>query len=162
MKQKNKEADNKSSKNQSGIKKFIKKAMKFIRKLLSKLMIPIVIIIIAAAWVVGIIEEAVEAVGEAIGSIGEFFQATVNENDGAIEVDTNQVDTIINSLYSSGLDPSDLGLLGDIDTEGGISDTEYQEALRKYIKEFYEAQVTTETLNYKHIDSIDDVTYGSV
>ena len=162
MKQKNKEADNKSSKNQSGIKKFIKKAMKFIRKLLSKLMIPIVIIIIAAAWVVGIIEEAVEAVGEAIGSIGEFFQATVNENDGAIEVDTNQVDTIINSLYSSGLDPSDLGLLGDIDTEGGISDTEYQEALRKYIKEFYEAQVTTETLNYKHIDSTDDVTYGSV
>lgn len=150
--------DNKSS--QSEIKKIVKKAVKTVTKLLVNLSIPIFIIVIAGAFAVGILEAVAEAIGEAIESIGDIF--TVNESDGAIQINDVQIDTIINSIYEADIDPSDLGLLGDVNQERGISDAEYQEALRKYIREFYEAQVMTETLNYKHKDSTDDVTYGAV
>ncbi len=155
--------ENKSSKkdgNDSEVKKFMKRAIKTIKKVLINILIPIVLIIIAGAFVVGIIEAAVEAVGEALGSIGSLFETSVDEDTGAIQVSNEQIDTILNALYEADVDPADLGLLGEIDAT--TSSDEYQEALRKYIREFFEAQITTETLNYNHLESTDDVTYGSV
>ena len=140
----------------------VKKAFNRIKVAIIHAMIPVILLIVAAALVVGIIEAVADAVNEAISSIGEAPEATVDENDGKIEIDVNHVDTIINSIYESGVDPSDMGLMGELDNKGFATSDEYREALRKYIREFYEAQVVTETLNYKHLESTDSATYGSV
>ena len=154
--------DNKQQKKDSELKKLVKRAIAAIKKALIKIMIPVILLIVAAALVAGIIELAAKAVGDAVASIGASSEASVNvnETDGAIEITNETLDAILNSLNEADINPEDIGLLPDI--ESGITAEEYQEALRKYLREFYEAQVTTETLNYQHKETTDDVTYGAV
>lgn len=160
MKILDKEKKDKKSQDDSQTKKILKKILKTIKKVLMNLLIPFIIIIIAAALVVGIIEAVADAISEAVTSIGDMF--TVNESDGSIEITDEQIDKIIDAIYDTGVNPESLGLLGDLDKSTEITDEVYRAALRKYIREFYEAQVTTETLNYKHLESTEDKTYGAV
>lgn len=157
-----KEKDNKSSKNESTAKKIVKKMAKSITKILKPILVFLILIIIAGAFLVGIIEKVAETIGEAVSTVGDFFTSTVDENDGRILVEDEQIDVLLNSIYETGVDPESLGLLGELNKDGGVTNEEYREALRKYIREFYEAQVMTETLNYKHIESTDNATYGAV
>ena len=154
--------DSKQPKQDSELKKLVKRAIAAIKKALIKIMIPVILLIVAAALVAGIIELAAKAVGDAVASIGASSEVSVNvnETDGAIEITNETLDAILNSLNEADINPEDIGLLPDI--ESGITAEEYQEALRKYLREFYEAQVTTETLNYQHKETTDDVTYGAV
>lgn len=135
---------------------------KIVKSFLLHALIPFILIVIAAALVEGIIEAVAEAVGEAIGSLSNMVQVTVDENDGRIQIPPNEIETILNSIYETGVDPESLGLLGEINLSDRGDEKKYNEALKKYIRKFYEAQVATETLNYKHLESSDSATYGTV
>lgn len=150
----------KNGKKDNQIKKILRKIFNKIKLVLLKFLIPLILIIVAAALIVGIIEAVADAISEAVSSVGEAF--TVNESDGSIEITDEQIDKIIDAIYNTGVNPESLGLLGELDKSVEITDESYREALRTYIREFYEAQVVTETLNYKHLDSTDDKTYGAV
>lgn len=150
----------KKEQNENQVKKTFRKLLKTVKKVLINLLIPFIILIILAALVIGLIEAVADAISEAVSSVGDFF--TVNESDGSIEITDEQIDKIIDAIYDTGVDPASLGLLGELDPSEEITEEKYREALRKYIREFYEAQVTTETLNYKHLESTEDKTYGAV
>ena len=162
--------DNQQPKQDGALKKLIKKAIAALKRRLIMLMIPVLLVIVAAALVAGIFELAAEAVKNAVASIGSSSETSsetssevsviVDETDGSIEITNETLDTILESLYEADINPEDIGLLSDI--EINMTEEEYQEALRKYLREFYEAQVTTETLNYQHKETTDDVTYGAV
>lgn len=129
------------------------------KKLILQAIMPIIGIILVGAIVFGIFSGVGEVISNTIGgiwnSIVDFF--TVSD-DGAIEISTEQIDTIINSIEEMGVSTEDLGIVGDYDESG----TNSQEAIRMYIRDFYEAQAVTETLNYQHRESTDTVTYGAV
>lgn len=135
---------------------------KIIRHTIIQIVAPFLIILLCASAIFGILGSVVDTIGKAIGGIGEaivdFF--TTNESDGAIMISTDQIDTIINSIEESGVSTEDLKLLGDYDENA--TEEEKQEATRKYIRKFYEAQALTETLNYYHKESTDKVTYGAI
>lgn len=132
------------------------------KKLISMLpgAIPAILIFVAAIFVLGIFGEVGNVFKEIASSIKDFF--TVDFADGAILIDDDKIDTIINGIYEIGVDPAELKLLGDVEEGKDANSPEYQEALRKYIKKFYEAQAVTETLNFYHIASGNDRTYGAV
>ena len=125
------------------------------------MIMPFIVILIFASIVLGILGifgSVGDAVLDVISNIIEFF--TVDEN-GAITISDEQIDTIINSISELGVSAEDLKLLGDYDDSA--SEQEKQEAMRKYIRKFYEAQVVTETLNYNKGGGVfDNNTYGTV
>lgn len=133
-----------------------------IRTTVMNMLVPILIILIVASVVLGFLgtlSEVGEAVQEVISSIIDFF--TVDKDNGAIKVTDEQIDTIINTITELGVNPEDLKLLGDYDDNA--TDSEKQEAMRKYIRRFYEAQAVTQTLNYnKGGGAFDNNTYGVV
>ncbi len=122
--------------------------------------IPAILIFVAALFILEIFGEVGNVFKEIASSIKDFF--TVDFADGSILVDDDKIDTIINGIYEIGVDPAELKLLGDVEEGKDSNSPEYQEALRKYIKKFYEAQAVTETLNFYHIASGNDRTYGAV
>lgn len=145
----------KLAKNKEAIKKKIKNAI--LQNLL-----PIILIIFIAGSILAIFSEVADTIQElisgAVDAIVDFF--TVDETSGEIVVSDEQIDTIINSIEEMGVSAEDLKLLGDY--EENATEEEKQEALRKYIRDFYEAQAVTETLNYYHTPSNDTATYGAI
>lgn len=137
---------------------------KQVRKMILAGLIPIiaifVIIFFLATSFLGILGSVADTVKEllngAVDAVVNFFTV----NDGKIEITTDQIDTIINAIETSGISTEDLKLLGEY--EENATDEEKQEALRKYIREFYEAQAITETINYYNKPSTNDTTYGSI
>ena len=146
------------------------KNKKIKKQLIIQAVMPIVIVIFIAVAFVSVLSAVGNTVLDIIGGIGQaitdvaggiwegildFFNV---QPDGAIEIETNQIDTIINSIDELGISAEDLGILGDYDESGNHT----QEALRMYIRDFYEAQAVTENLNYQHKQSTDTTTYGAV
>lgn len=125
---------------------------------ISKIIIPFSIIIFLAASILGIFNAVGDIVQSIIEGVSDFFN--VDESDGSINISNDQIDAIIKAIEDLGVSAEDLKLLGDY-TESATEE-EKQEALRKYIRKFYEAQVVTETLNYYHKESTDTKTYGAV
>lgn len=121
---------------------------------------PLLLIIILASAILAIFDAVGDAVGDLVSGIVDFF--TIDPSDGSINIDDEDVDAIINSIEELGVEPEDLKLLGDVEEGTVIDSPEYQEALRTYIRKFYEAQLVTETLNYYHTESTDDKTYGAI
>lgn len=120
---------------------------------------PIILIILiasAAFGIFGIFDAVGETISNVVSGIKDFF--TPDEK-GAIQLDSNAIDTIINSIAELGVSAEDLKLLGDY--EENATEEEKQEATRKYIKKFYEAQAVTETLNY-NLAQEEGKTYGAV
>ena len=140
-------ADNNTDKNQEEGKK--KKKMSVWTKIqIAKITIPIVAIILAIVLVCSILYGIFDSVGDAIAGvvdgIVDFFTI---DNEGVIQVDSNQVDSIINSITSLGIDIEDLKLAGDLDYSDEAVQEENEKQLRKYIKKFLEAQAMTQTIN---------------
>ena len=117
----------------------------WIRLAISTVM-PIITILLAAASILGIFNAVGDAVQSVITAIVDFF--TIDEN-GAIEISDEQIDAIINGIDDLGVSIEDLKLTGDIvDEDDPEAEEKNKEALRKYIKKFYEAQAVTQTLDY--------------
>lgn len=135
---------------------------KRIRNTIIQMLAPIIIIILLAGSIFAIFGSVFDTVKEVITgvieSIIDVFDGDVT--DKPIEITDEQVDTIINSIEDLGVSAEDLKLLGDYDENA--TDEEKQEELRKYIREFYKAQLVTETLNYHHKENTDTDTYGAV
>lgn len=127
-------------------KKGKKQIKKMIIMAIVKALIPIVIICSLAGAVFVIFDAVGDVVQNVISKVADFF--TIN-NDGAIEIDNNQIDEIINGISGLGVKMEDLKLLGDVDYTKDDIQEENQKALRKYIREFFEAQAMTQTLNTK-------------
>ena len=131
------------------------------RKLIIAAITPIIIVILLAGALLSIFGAVADTVQEVIGGVaGAIVDFFTVDDDGAIVVADEQIDEIINSIEELGVSVQDLKLLGDYDENA--TEEEKQAALRKYIRQFYEAQAVTETLNYYHQESTDTKTYGAV
>ena len=133
------------------------------RTILVILLIPIVVIVAIAASVFAIFDKIGDAIQGVIDSIINFFNPE-EEWDGTIEVSDEDVQAIIESIKSQNIDLDDLKLLGDLDTTG-LTEEEIEEkkneAEKKYIKKFFEAELTTSTL-YANKTKVAGKTYGTV
>ena len=133
------------------------------RTILVILLIPIVVIVAIAASVFAIFDKIGDAIQGVIDSIINFFNPE-EEWDGTIEVSDEDVQAIIESIKSQNIDLDDLKLLGDLDTTG-LTEEEIEEkkkeAQEKYIKKFFEAELTTSTL-YANKTKVAGKTYGTV
>ncbi len=136
-----------------------KKRKAIIKKIILHSIIPLILFILAAAVVMqilGVLDKVGTAVANLTQTIVDFFET---EDDGAIIVNNDKIDTIINGIAAEQVNVRDLKLLGDYASDA--SDEEKQEAQRKYIRKFYEAQAVTETLNY-NLGQDENKTYGAV
>ena len=141
---------------------------KIIRHAILQAIVPIILIILAGSMILGIfgaVGDFFTGIFTGIGDIGssiidsilDFFG--INTDDGSIEIKDESIDSILNGISDLGISVEDLKLLGDYDEDA--TEEEKQEALRKYIRKFYEAQVVTETLNYNRGEAAGK-TYGRV
>lgn len=118
------------------------------RTALIAILIPIIVVVSLALSIYSIFNTIGDTIQEAIKNIQNLFTVDWDNGNGAIDISDEAIDQIIAAIESTGVDLEDLRLMGDVDysTIDKESD-EYKEVLRKYIRKFYEAQVTTETLN---------------
>lgn len=122
------------------------KNKQFRRRLIFSMLYPFIGIAILGCLLFGIFNAVGDSVQGIVDKLANFF---VLDNDGAIVVDNNQVDTIINTIKELGVSIDGLKLMGDVDYSNPDIQAENQKALRRYIKEFFEAQAMTQTLNTK-------------
>ena len=137
---------------------------KKVRKIiLVSLLIPIIVVVVIASSVFTIFDKVGDVIQGAIDAIINFFNPE-EEWDGTIEVSDEDVQAIIDSIESLRINLDDLKLLGDLDTTG-LTEEEIEEkkkeAEKKYIKKFFEAELTTSTL-YANKTKVAGKTYGTV
>lgn len=120
--------------------------------------------IIIVCFVLGIIMGIGEAILSVVESVGEFF-TPVFSNDLEIKITDEALDAMIASVESMGVSLDDLHLMGE---KADYNDPDVVEknkkALRKYFKQFYEAQAVTQTLypSPTLLQNIGDKIYGTV
>lgn len=134
-------------------KNVAKKGGKTILKAIAPIIIKIVaiflLLIVLVSGVKIIFNKIISAVIDAVSGDGKSYY-TVDENDGSISISNENIDALIESIKNLGIDLNDIHLMGDLaDYEDEDVQEKNQEALRKYIRKFYEAQAVMETLNYK-------------
>ncbi len=105
-------------------------------------LVTILIVLMLASAVYAIFSGVVELIKGIGQSIVNLF--TVGEN--GIVIEDENIDQIIEAIESSGIDLEDLELLGDIDYTAQNLQEEIQEAKRKYIRMFLEAQIVTQEI----------------
>lgn len=137
---------------------------KFMKKVIIMACMPFIIIIFLVLAIFSIfsgVGNTVEEVTDSISALGEYY--TIRESDGAILINDEQIDTLIENIENNGIDLRNAWMMGDLENNGSnVTDEDFQIAKRKYIRKYYEAQLTTETLNYFHTESTDTITYGSI
>lgn len=111
-----------------------------------KILMPVILIIFAGALVLGVFNAVGDAVQKIVEGIVDFFTI---DHEGAIVISDEQIDTIINGISGLGVSIDGLKLMGDVDYNDPDIQEANRKALRRYIKEFYEAQAMTQTLNTK-------------
>ena len=141
------EEKNEGEKNQlfeEGKKQTKKAIMKKLMPIIIKVCSIMLIVLMAGVLILGVFNAVGEVVQGIINGIVDFFTI---DGDGAIAISDEQIDTIINSIDELGVSIDGLKLMGDVDYSNPDMQEENTEALRKYIKEFYEAQAMTQTIN---------------
>lgn len=118
-------------------------------------------IIIVCSFVFVIFNSIGDAVQSALDAVVNFFKI---DADGAIVIDENQIDAIVNSITNLGVDMDDLHLMGDVDYDDPNIEEANKKALRFYIKKFYEAQAMTQTINTNPswLEEASGKTYGTI
>lgn len=104
-----------------------------------------ILILAVSVIILGVFSEVGKAVQSVIDEIVDFF--TIDETDGAIIINDEQIDAIINAISDLGVNMDGLKLMGDVDYSNPDIQEENKKALRKYIRKFYEAQAVTQTIN---------------
>lgn len=124
---------------------------------------PILIICLIASLILGIFEGVGDALQSALEGIKEIFTVDY-DNNGIINITDEALDEIIKSIKSTGVSLDDLHLMGDVDYNNPDIEERNEKALKKYIRQFYEAQVVTQTLytNPAWYERVIGATYGTV
>ena len=148
------------------------------KALLSALIIAlIVIIVLITIFVVtdGVFSKLADRLQELFGQMqdGTLIQNEVvvkpytvenvdKEKIGEITINDEAVDLIIGAIEEMGISLDDLKLLGEIDYTNGDFKQKYEEAKRKYIKMFIEAQAIMEVPYSNPKKEKDDSIYGNI
>lgn len=114
------------------------------------------------------------------GTIGDTIQNVVHsfidlfkivdDWDGSIKIKDEDISKVIKEIENLGFDMDDLWLLGDIEKEDTDNEEtlkkKQEEAAKKYIRKFLEAQLVTETPHYEPViasgNAYNQKTYGQV
>ena len=96
-----------------------------------------------------------DTIGNAIQSVINSFinLFTADDSwDGSITIKDEDIKKVIDNIQEMGFDMDDLWLLGDIETDDTDTDetlkAKQEEAAKKYVRKFLEAQLVTETPHY--------------
>lgn len=134
---------------------------KIITHAISSILVPIIIIVLLGSMFLGVFNAVVEGIQSVIESVVDgIIDFFTPDDEGAIIVSNEQINQILTTIDGMGVSAEDLHLLGDYSEDA--TPEQQQEAMRKYIKKFYEAQAITQTLNYSHKESTDSKTYGAI
>lgn len=130
------------------------------RMVIISILMPIILITFIASSLYVIFDSIGGTVKDILDSIVDFF--TITADDGSINIDDDQIDAIIDGIAGLGVDLDDLKLMGDVDYDDPDVEARNKEAMRKYIRKFYEAQAVTQTLNYHKGYEDPNKTYGRI
>ena len=136
----NEENEQESNKKQN---KQTKKVTKKIISAIMQILVAILIAILVASAVFSIISQVVDSIKNIGQSIINFFLGDEN----GIEITDTQIDSIISTVESMGIDYDDLGLLGNVDYSAPDVEEQMKQEKRKYTRMFLEAQIVTQELN---------------
>lgn len=139
------------------------------RTILVLLLIPIIVIValgMSLFSVFGTIEDTIQNV---VHSFIDLFKI-VDDWDGSIKIKDEDISKVIKEIENLGFDMDDLWLLGDIEKEDTDNEEtlkkKQEEAAKKYIRKFLEAQLVTETPHYEPViasgNAYNQKTYGQV
>lgn len=110
------------------------------------IVIPFILIIAAAGFALYIFVGIADAIESVITAIGEFFQFDLDDN-LKMTIDDENIDKIIEEIEATGVDLDSLHLVGDMaDYDDPNVQEKNNQALRKYVKQFCEAQAATQGL----------------
>lgn len=135
--------------NENQISKYMKKTIK---KWAIRILIPVVAVGALILFTFASLDAVGDRLQELTNAVKDFFEVDLREGEyqGKIELKPGQVDQIIDAMDKIGVDLDDLQLMGDdVDYNDPKIKKLNREALRKYVKKFYEAQAITETIYLK-------------
>ena len=119
--------------------------------IISAILIPIIVIVTLAMSLFSIFDTIGNAIQSVINSFINLFTAD-DSWDGSITIKDEDIKKVIDNIQEMGFDMDDLWLLGDIETDDTDTDetlkAKQEEAAKKYVRKFLEAQLVTETPHY--------------
>lgn len=137
--------------------------------IISAILIPIIVIVTLAMSLFSIFDTIGNAIQSVINSFINLFTAD-DSWDGSITIKDEDIEKVIDNIQEMGFDMDDLWLLGDIEKEDTDNEEtlkkKQEEAAKKYIRKFLEAQLVTETPHYEPViasgNAYNQKTYGQV
>lgn len=139
------------------------------RTILVLLLIPIIVIVALGMSLFSVFGTIGNTIQNVVHSFIDLFKI-VDDWDGSIKIKDEDISKVIKEIENLGFDMDDLWLLGDIEKEDTDNEEtlkkKQEEAAKKYIRKFLEAQLVTETPHYEPVIASGNVynqkTYGQV
>lgn len=136
--------------NENQLSKYLKKK---IMKWAIRILIPTFILVTLFLLTFAALDTVGNKLQEVGSAVAKIFEVNLKEGDeylGKITINDEQVNKIIDTMKEIGVDLDDLQLMGDdADYNKPEVQQENREALKKYVRKFYEAQATTQTIYLK-------------
>lgn len=137
--------------------------------IISAILIPIIVVVSLAMSLFSIFDTIGNTIQSVINSFVNLFTAD-DSWDGSITIKDDDIKKVIDNIQEMGFDMDDLWLLGDIETDDTDTDetlkAKQEEAAKKYVRKFLEAQLVTETPHYAPViasgNAYNQKTYGQV
>lgn len=139
------------------------------RTILVLLLIPIIVIVALGMSLFSVFGTIGDTIQNVVHSFINLFKI-VDDWDGSIKIKDEDISKVIKEIENLGFDMDDLWLLGDIEKEDTDNEEtlkkKQEEAAKKYIRKFLEAQLVTETPHYEPViasgNAYNQKTYGQV
>lgn len=139
------------------------------RTILVLLLIPIIVIVALGMSLFSVFGTIGDTIQNVVNSFIDLFKI-VDDWDGSIKIKDEDISKVIKEIENLGFDMDDLWLLGDIEKEDTDNEEtlkkKQEEAAKKYIRKFLEAQLVTETPHYEPViasgNAYNQKTYGQV
>lgn len=139
------------------------------RTILVLLLIPIIVIVALGMSLFSVFGTIGDTIQNVVNSFIDLFKIG-DDWDGSIKIKDEDISKVIKEIENLGFDMDDLWLLGDIEKEDTDNEEtlkkKQEEAAKKYIRKFLEAQLVTETPHYEPTLSSGNAygqkTYGKV
>ncbi len=139
------------------------------RTILVLLLIPIIVIVALGMSLFSVFGTIGDTIQNVVHSFIDLFKI-VDDWDGSIKIKDDDISKVIKEIENLGFDMDDLWLLGDIEKEDTDNEEtlkkKQEEAAKKYIRKFLEAQLVTETPHYEPViasgNAYNQKTYGQV